>query len=444
MTRLFFIGLIIFVTAFDASSGNFDSFGFKKSDFVRMTEKKTFFIDGLEGRQRKFEVLSSNVNNIGVLVREAQEVGSPQNTAYIYSKGDSLEAYFYINGKELFLDFDGKGRPSLTERETNSPAFVDDAIETLSSDVSYRNSTNEYSIASAGISLDKVIRVLIVLSPQAEAESWDVEPTISHWFSMANKAMSNNDRTDVILQPAAIVTLTSYPTTLPNDMKAHLNWVKNNSGVGQIRSQHKADLVSLVIANAQSASNSKVCGYGYINSNYGSGFTASKVSSGCGSLTFAHEIGHNLGAEHDPFILKGDTPAYSYGTGYVDSQNSFVTVMGYNSPGSACEGCIRIPYFSSSITTSEGLPIGVAGISENDRVIANRAATVAGFAPKYTSDIPNLNDTPLYCRARGQLAWNAISGADSYKLYSSSYGTMIYPDVIYEGSSLSYSYNFPS
>lgn len=256
--------------------------------------------------------------------------------------------------------------------------------------------------------------------------------------------MENNVRVNVTLQPADIIVFDNYPSTLGQSLSNHLSWLQSSSEIAHLRSQQKADLVALAVAQSQTETN--VCGLGYLDPEYTYGFSALRHAGNCSSLTFAHELGHNLGAHHDPVTLSrnGDEPSYSYGAGYVDKPNNFATMMAYTSLGSACEGCMRIPYFSSATTNYNGLSTGVAGISENDRVIANRASTVASFEPKYTSDIPNLNDMPSYCRGRGQLSWSSITHADSYKLFASSDSNMSLPYVLYEGADLNYNYNFLS
>lgn len=439
---------LIFIVSFNAKSEGFDSTQIKKSDFVRMIKQKQFVIDKLNGKQRHFEILSSSVNELGVLVKKGQEIGNSANKVYTYSTGDTLEAYFYINGEELFLSFDGQGKSIVKVIKDMPDVFLEnDAVIPETSESEKSDNFESYTLSQSSVSttstLPITIRVLVVLSPQAEAEGWNVNTVVSHWFSRANEAMGNNSRINVTLQPADIIVFDNYPSTIGRVLNDHLKWARNNYEIGQLRSQQKADLVALVVAQNQAEAN--YCGLGYVNAAYAAGFSALRHL-GCGSLTFAHELGHNLGAHHDPATLTRDgrESAYSYGAGYVDKPNDFATVMAYNSFGSACEGCIRIPYFSSAVTTYNGLPTGVTGISENDLVIANRAATVANFEPKYASDIPNLNDTPTYCRGRGQLSWNSIPGADSYKLYASSDNNFSYPYVLYEGLNLNYSYNFPS
>jgi len=78
--------------------------------------------------------------------------------------------------------------------------------------------------------------------------------------------------------------------------------------------------------------------------------------------TFAHELGHLLGARHDRFTEELETAPesqYDYVRGYVPDDRSFVTIMGY--PDVLVSGG-RIPYFSSADPdlSYDGKPIGVS------------------------------------------------------------------------------------
>jgi len=267
---------LIFIVSFNAKSEDFDSTQIKKSDFVRMIKQKHFVIDKLNGKQRHFEILSSSVNELGVLVKKGQEIGNSENKVYTYSTGDTLEAYFYINGEELFLSFDRQGKSAVKVMKDMPDVFLEsDAVipETSESEKSdsFENYTFSQSSISTSSTLPKIIRVLVVVSPQAEAESWNVDTTVSHWFSKANDAMGNNARINVTLQPAGIVVFDNYPNSLPRSLSSHLSWVQSSSEIAQLRSQHKADLVSLVVSESQSDIYS--CGRGYLNSNYTYGFS---------------------------------------------------------------------------------------------------------------------------------------------------------------------------
>lgn len=149
-------------------------------------------------------------------------------------------------------------------------------------------------------------------------------------------------------------------------ISSDLGWVRNNAGVGTLRDQVAADMVSLVV-------NTGGCGIGYVMRTPGSEFeeNAFQVSvRGClvGNLTYTHEHGHNLGLEHNPENSSAwpNGASYPWSFGFWSSGN-FRTVMSYSSP--CVGGCTRVPHWSNPWVTQGGLPTGVAGTQENYRSI---------------------------------------------------------------------------
>ena len=133
--------------------------------------------------------------------------------------------------------------------------------------------------------------------------------------------------------------------------------------VHALRDRVGADLVHLIVGEADD-----ICGLAYL----GPGVFGLTVR-GCGALTFAHELGHNMGLLHDRYqelhgagrTLRAH-PAY----GYVNqrafesgapSSSRWFTIMGYPTQcGDAGLSCGRLPAFSSPrLRTTAGDPVGV-------------------------------------------------------------------------------------
>ena len=150
------------------------------------------------------------------------------------------------------------------------------------------------------------------------------------------------------------------------------------------RNAYAADLVSLFIENGA------YCGLGWLNSSAAYGFTA--VNRGCagGNLSFAHELGHNFGAHHDPYVATNGT--YPYGHGYVYTPAKWRTVMAYNDACSGVGGCTRITYFSNPDVTygNPAVATGTIATHDNARVHDERANAVANFRQAVASWAPSV------------------------------------------------------
>ncbi len=130
------------------------------------------------------------------------------------------------------------------------------------------------------------------------------------------------------------------------DQGAVLGNLRVDSAVIALRDQLGADFVSQVHQTGS-------CGIGYVAVD--KNWTWNVVSPGCGPMTMAHEMGHNMGLNHSR--RQGDTTGtrYRYGVGYgVDS--SFVTIMAYSQ---SFNNAPRQNLFSNPNLTCKGLPCGV-------------------------------------------------------------------------------------
>jgi hypothetical protein len=50
------------------------------------------------------------------------------------------------------------------------------------------------------------------------------------------------------------------------------------------------------------------------------------------NLSFAHEMGHNMGAHHDPYVAGSDDTLFPCGHGDVNLAGRVRTIMTYNDP----------------------------------------------------------------------------------------------------------------
>jgi len=157
-----------------------------------------------------------------------------------------------------------------------------------------------------------------------------------------------------------------------------------------LRDQYNADFVAMF------STDSGACGIGFLMRNLSPGFQASaftvtRYSCAVGNLSFAHEIGHNMGCAHDRDNSSSGLYSYSFGHRWVSTDNNrqYRSVMSY-SPGS------RIPYFSNPDVDYRGTPTGIAASQSNSaynaQTIANSAPTIAGF--RLSGTAPEIVSSP--------------------------------------------------
>jgi peptidyl-Asp metalloendopeptidase len=195
---------------------------------------------------------------------------------------------------------------------------------------------------------------------------------------------------------------------------SHLSWLRTNANVGSLRNTHGADLVAMVTNTGQGW-----CGIAYVMRTVSNSFEShgfSVTARGCiGGLVFAHELGHNMGLEHDP--ANGTAPAnasYPYAFGHYVSGN-FRTVMSYSNQ--CTSSCPRKAHFSNPSVSYNGVPTGIANQRDSARALRNTDSVVAAFRngtpaqPTLISPKGDITDnTPQY-------RWFAVPTATWYALY---------------------------
>jgi len=172
-------------------------------------------------------------------------------------------------------------------------------------------------------------------------------------------------------------------------------WGRNTTAFKSIhddRDRYGADLVSFFFSDA-----SKRYGWGNLKNDNSEGdrddraFSAVSFNAVFGSVTFGHELAHNLGCNHDRGTKGGDLycDKATSNFGYRAPDRSFRTMMSsdcndapYCDGSTSSNSCPRIPYFSSSTMKYDGKPMGDDNNDNKGNIESQK-----GYVAKYRSHV---------------------------------------------------------
>ena len=192
----------------------------------------------------------------------------------------------------------------------------------------------------------------------------------------------------------------------------------------QLRHEHRADLVHVftgeipLVLNACGSHPTLTKGYSAARfSPLASGWTSNHGVCGDYAAIFVHEVGHGLGAHHEPAWTKWspEERIRPYAAGHVnrDVVPNIGTAMAY--------GGQTQPFFSTTRFRSYGATVGVAGAQDNERTLQETVHIGVRFSD-YLPSLDGLPPRPRGLRVRydggsANLTWqdNGL-GTDGYEL----------------------------
>ncbi|MDX2288369.1 MAG: M12 family metallo-peptidase [Hyphomicrobiaceae bacterium] len=226
--------------------------------------------------------------------------------------------------------------------------------------------------AAAGTPAAVAISVLVAYTDAASRQYTDIErDLIALAIEQTNQSFRDSGVAHVTVELAGAVRV-AYDEGDGNHFNHLWRMVDRGDGhlegIFALREDKKADVVVLVVDSATG------CGLATrVAAPADEAFAV--VHHGCAttSYSFAHEIGHIVGARHDRSLDASERP-FRYGHGYVNGRK-WRTMMAYET---SCEKCPRLPVWSSPRVIIGGDPAGDAN-TDNARVIGEGAARVAAF-----------------------------------------------------------------
>ena len=253
--------------------------------------------------------------------------------------------------------------------------------------------------------------ILVLYTVQA-AEAWESfgygTPRASIQASMdfLNLVFRNNS------MPAAahLVHMAEAPAAL-DGQTAVLNRLSNLREAAELRAAHQADMVHLFVG--EQPRDLGYCGVAWVLTRAGErndwanaygvsaatcSFPAQEGAYPYFGQVFAHEIGHNLGANHDPgnTEISRDVAVRPWAFGHFDINTvpTVETIMSYRS----YEPRQWVPFFSSVRITPNGWTIGKEGERENERALYDTVPLAVQYSD-HTPDLSEFDDSPSWVPA---------------------------------------------
>lgn len=244
-----------------------------------------------------------------------------------------------------------------------------------------------------GVSMTAPV-VIDVLALHAESGGVAWGSVVTGAFRTANQIFANSD-TNVRLNLvdvraagyAASGDLQTDLSRLAGRTEGHMDWVHG------ARDQTRADLVVLFDPGPDASVSGRAYYFNPARPTAAAGFAVVAHIGWAGDdydgYTLAHEIGHNLGADHDvdnrPLSRSGSTHGYRFvgadGATYHD-------VMAYP-PGKL------LPFFSNPSLSYAGRPLGAKGVADAARAIRENAPAVARYRAGSSTPTPRVQPKPV-------------------------------------------------
>ncbi len=206
-----------------------------------------------------------------------------------------------------------------------------------------------------------------------------------------------------------------------------IDLIQDDGDLRRLRHRHRADLVHLFTGEGPALLGNP-CGQHFLLAKDG---TARRFSNGgsygwtsngayCDyAATFVHELGHGLGANHEPPVTKLPERAYTpYAFGYMnwDVMPSIGTAMSSSSAGQI------EPFFSTPRIRPYGAVVGIADSQDNERTLQETVQIGARYSD-YLRSLEGVPAQPSNLRVwldgeSARLAWqDNAPDADGYKVW---------------------------
>ena len=226
-----------------------------------------------------------------------------------------------------------------------------------------------------------VIDLMVLYTSRGQAEAGNIDALIELNVNETNRIYANSGiSTSIRLVHSRLIDYeeTSFMFTSLWDLKGDDDG--DIDEMHDLRDQYAADLVMLITSSPVFVGK-VTCGVAYLlnpTNPYYPKWGFSVVGANCAAVgdAFPHELGHGLGAAHNPHY--STNPYAHHGHGLCNASDGWNTVMSYQD-GEFGRCFADAPHFSNPAVTYNGVPTGDAHTRNNARVLNETAFAVSNF-----------------------------------------------------------------
>lgn len=331
-------------------------------------------------------------------------VGHP-NAELVFSKHHQIITGMYTSDEGKKYVFHQTGTSIFAVSEVHETQFNtrDSQLDFINTSVQQKINSN-VCLEATEICSATTIDVMVVYT-EAAKNGWGGASQSNSFIATAitnfNTALINSGVTNTTIN---LVYTGEIAYTESGNISTDLSRLRTNNDtymddVHTLRTTYGADLCGLVTSTP-----TNTCGLGYLNTNptnysANNAFTVSLYTCVVSNYTLAHEMGHNMGLNHDWYVSTSTTPcshhhgysnqaAIALGTASTSSQR-WRTIMAYNDEcADAGFNCSRINRWANPSVNYNSAPTGIAigNTNPSDEAFAfsRFACVVSQFAPTVT------------------------------------------------------------